>query len=125
MTAQHPRTSPPWSSTTKLVISLTIVAIAAGLFIQFHGIIGPLMLAFVLAYLLSPAAELLQRGVRLSWAVSATVVYLLLLLFFSLLTLGWLGLVGQISSLVAVVQSNLSSLPQVLHDLSGRVFSFG
>ena len=126
MTEEHPRLSPPWGTTTKLVVSLTIVAIAAGLFIQFHTIIGPVLLAFVLAYLLSPVAEALQRGLRISWGVSATIVYLLLLLLLlSLLTLGGLGLVGQISSLVQVVQANLGDIPKVLHDLSGRVLTFG
>ncbi len=126
MNEERPRISPPWSTTTKLVVSLTIVAIAAGLFIQFHGIIGPLLLGFVLAYLLSPAAELVQKRLRLPWPISVTLIYLLLfVLILSLLTLGGLGLVGQISSLVAVVQGNLSSIPTVLHDLSGRVIQFG
>ena len=126
MSEEHPRISPPWGTTTKLVVSLTLVAIAAGLFIQFHSIIGPLMLAFVLAYLLSPLAEAVQRGLRLSWGFSATIVYLLLLvLLLSLLTVGGLGLVGQVTSLVTVVQSNLGAIPNILHDLSGRVFSFG
>ncbi len=123
---EHPRISPPWGTTTKLVVSLTLVAIAAGLFIQFHTIIGPLLLAFVLAYLLSPIAEAVQRTLRLSWGISATIVYLLLLLLLlSLLTLGGLGLVGQVSSLVSVVQNNLGAIPTILHDLSGRVLTFG
>ncbi len=126
MSEEHPRISPPWGTTTKLVVSLTLVAIAAGMFIQFHTIIGPLVLAFVLAYLLSPAAETVQRGLRLSWTVSATIVYLvLLLLLLSLLTLGGLGLIGQISTLVQVVQANLGSIPKVLHDLSGKVLDIG
>lgn len=126
MIEEHPRSSPPWSPTTKLVVSLTIVAIAAGLFIQFHQIIGPLLLAFVLAYLLSPLAGFLQTRLRLSWGLAATIIYLLLLiLLLGLLTLGGLGLVGQISSLVSVVQANLSSLPSLLHDVSGRVYQFG
>ena len=126
MTDEHPRISPPWSSTTKLVVSLTIVAIAAGLFIQFHGIIGPLLLAFVLAYLLSPAAEWVQRGTRLSWGLAVSLIYLLLfIVLLSLITLGGLGLVQQVSSLVSVVQANLAALPNALHDLSGRVLQFG
>src|SRR5512146_576080 len=120
MNEEHPRISPPWSSTTKLVVSLTIVAIAAGLFIQFHGIIGPLLLAFVLAYLLSPAAEWVQRGTRLSWGLAVSLIYLLLfIVLLSLITLGGLGLVQQVSSLVSVVQANLAALPNALHDLSG------
>ena len=126
MIEERPRSSPPWSSTTKLVVSLTVVAIAAGLFIQFHSIIGPLLLAFVLAYLLSPLAGFLQRRLRLSWGFAVGLIYLLLLAtLLGLLTLGGLGLVQQVSSLVAVVQANLSSLPKVLHDLSGQVYQFG
>ncbi len=126
MAEEHPRISPPWSTTTKLVVSLTIVAIAAGLFIQFHGIIGPLMIAFVLAYLLSPAVELLQKGTHMSWGIAVSVIYVLLfIILLGLMTLGGLGLVQQISSLVSVVQTNLSSLPSLLHDLSGRVLQFG
>ncbi len=126
MTEEPAHTSPPWSATTKLVVSLTIVAIAAGLFVQFHGIIGPLLVAFVLAYLFSPLAEFLQRTLHLSWQFAVGLIYLLLLiLLLSLLTLGGLGLVQQIASLVSVVQSNLASLPSVLHDLSGRIYQVG
>lgn len=50
---------------------------------------------------------------------------LLLLLLLGLLTLGGLGLVNQVSSLVAVIQQNLSSLPKIIQDLSGRVYQFG
>lgn len=118
--------SPPWSTTTKLVVSLTVVAIAAGLFIQFHGYIGLLLLAFALAYLLNPIAGVVQRRLRISWGISATIVYLLLLLLLlSLLTLGGLGLIGQISSLVAGVETNLGAIPQLLHDLSNRVIDVG
>ena len=126
MLEERPRSSPPWSSTTKLVVSLTIVAIAAGIFIQFHVIIGPLLLAFVLAYLLSPLAGVLQTRLRLSWQFAVALIYvLMLLLLLSLLTLGGLGLVQQVSSLVSVVQDSLSSIPKILEDLSGKVYQFG
>lgn len=126
MTEEHRRTSPPWSSTTKLVVSLTIVAILAGLFIQFRGIIGPLMLAFVLAYLLSPLAERIHRRLRFSWQLAVGVIYVLMLvMLLSGLTLGGLGVVQQVSSLVTVVQQYLTSLPKVIEDLSGRIYQFG
>ncbi len=126
MSEERPRISPPWSSTTKLVVSLTVVAIAAGLVIQFHGIIGPLLMAFVLAYLLSPLAGLVQRGLHLSWGLSVSLIYVLFfILVFGLLALGGFGLVQQISSLVSVVSNYLSSLPTVLSDLSGRVYQIG
>ena len=126
MTEERPRTSPPWSSTTKLVVSLTIVAIVAGLLIQFRGIIVPLLLAFMLAYLLSPLAERLHRKLRFSWQLAVGVIYLvMLLLLLGLLTLGGVGIVQQVSNLVTVVQQNLYAIPKLIADISGNVYQFG
>jgi predicted PurR-regulated permease PerM len=126
MTEQQPHTSPPWSATTKLVVSLTIVAIVAGLIIQFRGIIGPLVFAFMLAYLLSPLAERLHGRLRFSWQLAVGLIYLvLLLLLLSMLTLGGVGVVQQVSNLVTLVQTNLYSLPNIVQDLAGRVYQFG
>jgi predicted PurR-regulated permease PerM len=118
--------SPSWGATTKLVVALTFVAIFAGLFIQFHSIIGPLLMALVLAYLLHPVAGFLQRSLHVSWQLTVALIYFLLLIFLlSLLTLGGVGLVQQIQSLVAVVQENLTSLPDLIQRLSGQVYQFG
>jgi predicted PurR-regulated permease PerM len=118
--------SPSWGPTTKLVVALTMVAIAAWLFIQFHGIIAPLLMAFVLAYLLHPVAVFLQRGLRLGWPLAVSIIYLILLLFLiGMLTLGGLGLVQQIESLVSLVQANLSTLPSLIQGLSGQSYQFG
>ncbi len=38
------------NNTVKLVVGLTMMAIAASLLIRFRNLIGPLLLAFVLAY---------------------------------------------------------------------------
>ncbi len=119
-------TSPQWGPTTKLVVALTVVAIVIWLFIQFHGIIGPLLMAFVVAYLLNPVAGLVHRGLHLSWALAVGLLYIvILILILGGLTLGGLGLVGQIQSLVSVVQSQLASLPTFVEQLSGQVFQFG
>lgn len=118
--------SPSWGSTTKLVVALTMVGIAAWLLIQFHAIIGPLIMAFVLAYLLHPVAGFLQRILRIPWRFTVSVIYLLILiLLFGALTLGGVGLVQPIQSLVVVVQRNLASLPDVIQNLSGQVYRFG
>lgn len=118
--------SPYWGPTTKLVVALTVVAIVAGLFLKFHSIIGPLLMAFVFAYLLHPVAGLLQRVLHLSWAFTVAIIYLILLLFLlGTLTLGGLGLVQQIESLVSLVEANLSSLPDYIKSLSGQSYQFG
>jgi predicted PurR-regulated permease PerM len=118
--------SPPWGSTTKLVVALTVVAIAAGLFIQFHGILGPLLMAFVLAYLFYPIASFLQRVTHISWQITVALLYALLIIsLLGLLTLGGVGLIQQVQSLVAFVQNNLASLPDLIRTLSGQVYHFG
>ena len=118
--------SPHWGSTTKLVIALTVVAIAAGLFIQFHSIIGPLVMAFILAYLLYPVASFLQRGLHIVWPIAVAIIYLLMvILLLGLLTLGGVGLIQQAQNLVTVVQNNLTALPDLIQNLSGRVYQFG
>ncbi len=118
--------SPPWGATTKLVVALTVVAIAAGLFIQFHSIIGPLLMAFVVAYLFHPVASFLQRVLHLSWPLAVGLIYLILLAsLLGMLTLGGLGLVQQVASLVSVMQANLAALPVFIQNLSGQVYQFG
>ncbi len=126
MTEYPAPSSPPWGATTKLVVALTIVAIAAGLVIKFHAIIGPLLMAFVLAYLLSPVAGFLQRTVHMAWHLAVALIYVVVfLVLIGILTLGGVGLVQQMQSLISVVQANLALLPQFIQDLSGQVFQFG
>lgn len=124
---EHPNpSSPAWGATTKLVVALTFVAILAGLFVQFHAILGPLLMAFVLAYLLHPVAGFLQRTSHFSWQIAVALIYLLfLVLMLGLLTLSGVGLVQQIQSLVVVVQDNLTALPDLIQHLSGQVYQFG
>ena len=126
MTQAPAHTSPSWGPTTKLVVALTLTAIIIGLVIQFHGIIAPLLMALILAYLLNPVAGSLQRGLKMSWGAAVSVIYLLLfLIVIGILTLGGVGLVQQIESLVEIVRSSLTLLPQFVRDLSGQSFQIG
>src|SRR5574340_922316 len=120
-----PPRSQAWSSTTKLVVALTFVAAVAALLIKFSFVLGPLLIALILAYLFKPVADILQqRG--LSWGISVTIIYLvILLLIIGLATWGGVGLVQQIQSLVDLIQKGLEGLPGLIQDLSGRVFQVG
>jgi predicted PurR-regulated permease PerM len=48
-----------------------------------------------------------------------------MIIILGVLTLGGVGLVQQIESLVAVVEANLSSVPDIIQNLSGRIYHFG
>jgi predicted PurR-regulated permease PerM len=118
--------SPSWGTNTKLVIALTIVVIIGALVVKFQFIITPLLIALLMAYLFYPIASFLQRKLRFSWTASVSVIYIvIIILVISLLTLGGVGLVQQVQSLVTIVQDAIIALPQLIADISGKVYQFG
>jgi len=100
---------------TKLVIALTLVAILAWVLARFQSFIAPLLMAFILSYLLYPIASFLNRKAHLSWRAAVGMIYLsLVVLLLSLLTVGGLGLIQQIQSLVRLVEDSLVELPGLI-----------
>lgn len=109
-----------------MVVGLTIVAIIAALIIQFRNIIGPLILAFILAYLLHPVAGLLTRTTNLAWRASVNLIYLLLVVLLGgLFFLTGLAAVQQLQSLVEVVETFVINLPELLDTLTNQVYFIG
>ncbi len=124
--AQDTASSPRWGATTKLLVGLVILGIATFLINRFSNLITPLLIIFIFAYLLHPVTSFIAKNLRISWKASVNLLYLVILvLLIGLLTLGGVGLVGQIQSLVASVQEILTDLPAFISDLSGRVFEIG
>ncbi|MEJ2708356.1 MAG: AI-2E family transporter [Anaerolineales bacterium] len=123
---QPPSESPKWSSTAKLVVGLTVVAIVAALLIRFRGIIGPLILAFILAYLLHPLAVRFSEGVKISWRWAVNLIYLLLFIILGgLATLSGLAIVQQLQNLVEFIRRNIDQLPELAANLASTVYRFG
>lgn len=119
-------TSPRWSSTTKLLVGLIIVGIVAFLFFRFTSLITPLLIVFILAYLLHPVTSLLSRSLSISWKAAVNILYfIILVLLIGLLTLGGVGLVAQVQSLIQLVQAIVADLPKYIQNLSGQVFRIG
>lgn len=118
--------SPNWGSLTKLVVGLTIIAIIAALLVRFRSIIGPLLLAFILAYLLYPVAALLSKVSKLSWRASANLIFLLVVvIYLGLITLTGLTVVQQLQSLIDFVGRAVTDLPALAERLSSQVYQFG
>jgi len=118
--------SPTWSSTTKLLIGLIVVGIAAFLLYRFSNLVPPLLMIFVLVYLLHPINSALVRVLRLSWKASVNILFLvILLILMGLLTLGGFGLVGQVQNLIKSVQDIFTNLPTYVDQLSTRIFTLG
>jgi predicted PurR-regulated permease PerM len=118
--------SPKWNWTTRLVVGITLVAVVAFLAVRFQNLIGPLLLAFILAYLFYPLARFFTSSVKIPWRLSVTLIYLLFILtVLGLLTWGGFVLVDQLQSLYAFLQRTFVNLPEILSDLSQRGIDIG
>lgn len=114
--------TPAWTSNTKTVVGLTLVAILAGMLIKFQGILPPLLMAFILVYLLYPLASFLTHKLRLKWSISVNLIYLLLvLLILGLLTIAGFEIVSQIQSLISLVTRSLDSIPVMVDDFTSSI----
>jgi predicted PurR-regulated permease PerM len=118
--------SPHWSSTTKLVVAFTFVAILIVLVITMRTMVGPLLMAFILAYLLFPVVERLRRWTHIQWRIIVTILFLIILLIFlGLLTWGGITLVDQVQNLISFVQRSLTNLPGYLQQHSETPIQIG
>ncbi len=110
--------SPRWNSTTKLVVGLTLVAVVAAALVKFQNILPPLIISFILVYLLYPLAFSLNQKLHLKWGISVNLIYLLLiLLILGLLTIAGFEIVVQIQSLIVLVEKSLDALPGLVDGL--------
>ena len=122
----HFTTSPRWSPTTKLLVGLVVVGILAFMFIRFTSLITPLLMVFIIAYLLHPVATMISFWLRVSWKAAVNILYfIILILLIGSLTLGGVGLVGQVQSLIQLIQTIVNDLPKYVETLAGQVFQIG
>ncbi|MEA5078890.1 MAG: AI-2E family transporter [Anaerolineaceae bacterium] len=118
--------TPRWSSSTKIVITFVLVAVVAFLIYKFKYILGPLLFAFFLAYLLHPVALFLHKKAHFPWRLAATLIYLLLfLVLIGLLTWGGISLVEPLQNLTVFLQKLVNDLPTFLADLSSQPLMIG
>ena len=118
--------SPLWSPLTKLAIGLTFIAIVAALMVRFRDIIGPLLVAFVLSYMLHPVASSLSKLSRLSWRISVNLIFLVVVVIFGgVMAVAGLTIIQQIQSLIIFVRQLITDLPNILADLSTQVYQIG
>ena len=123
---QTPVPSPRWSPATKLLVGLVIVGIVAFLLNRFATLITPLLLIVIMAYLFHPLTLSIARGLGISWRAAVNLLYLsILIILIGLITLGGVGLVQQVQSLIGSIQEIVANLPTYVENLSGQVFKIG
>ena len=75
--------STEWSRTTKRLVIVGLVIILLLVFYVFRGLLPPVAIALVLAYLLKPVADVAERRTKLPRTLAVLLVFLVLLLLFS------------------------------------------
>jgi predicted PurR-regulated permease PerM len=126
MDETQPPTSPRWGATAKLVVTLTLVVILGALLVRFKFILLPVLLAFILAYLLLPVASLVNKRTPLSWGMAVNLIYLIfVIILLAMLTWGGVGLVGQITNLISAIQIYANQVPVFIDNLSHTVYILG
>jgi len=124
--AQNSTASPRWSPTTKLLTGLVILGIFTFLLYRFSNLIGPLLMIFIITYLLHPLSAMISRNLRIPWKVSVTILFILIAaILIGLLTWGGVGLVGQIQNLIASIQGIIRDLPRYITEISTQTFVIG
>jgi len=126
MDSQESIKSPSWSTTTKLIFGLTMVAILAGIFLYYRSIVSLLILAFIITYLFRPVVIYLTEKTKMAWRLSTTLLFLLIIiLLIGLLTGAGLAIAQQVTSLVRVLQEFVENLPELANDLTVYLGQFG
>jgi predicted PurR-regulated permease PerM len=108
------------------VVTLTLVVVLGALLVRFKFILGPILIAFILAYLLLPIASLISKRSPLSWGMAVNLIYLIfVIILLSLLTWGGVGLIGQVTNLISAVQSYANQVPVFIDSLSHQIYIVG
>jgi predicted PurR-regulated permease PerM len=118
--------SPKWGPNLKLIVGLSFASLFVLLLFYFRHIIGPLLLAFVVTYLLYPLVGRISHILHLSWRWTVNLIYLfLIILLLGSGTLTGLAIIQQVQNLVSVVEKFVSDLPTLVADLSTHQYFIG
>ena len=102
------------------------MAIISALLIRFRSLLGPLVLAFMLTYLLQPLVAWISRSTRITWRITVNLVFLILVVVLVLLfTATGFALVQQFQSLGRILNQFLTDLPEMLVNLPRQTYMVG
>jgi predicted PurR-regulated permease PerM len=118
--------SPKWNWTTKLVIGLVLAAVLFFMLIRFQTILGPVLLSFIISYLIYPVANFLHKKLKIGWRASVSIIYFIIaLVVLALLTWGGFSLIQPVQNLITFIQNNIDELPTLIENLADRTIMIG
>jgi predicted PurR-regulated permease PerM len=113
--------SPPWSRTTKVIVVVSALLFVVLLAWRFQGLIAMIVLAAMLAYILSPVIHLLDVRLGLRRGAVITIVYLLVAaaVIWGFVTVGLL-VFQQGQDLIALAPALIEQATELIGSLTGR-----
>lgn len=115
--------SKSWSTTTRYIVLMLMLAALLWLAIAARELLGPLAIAALLAYVLNPLVRIIATQSHLSRSWAVTLVYLLFLLVFGLLAV---LLVPQLPPLVTRLDDQLTQILVLVEEVVARpIIIFG
>ncbi len=118
--------SPKWSNTTKLIVGLSLFGIFAFLFNRFQTLLAPLLITFILTYLMYSPASWLMNRLHINWRLSVAIVFVAMFLIIAgLVTWGGLALADQGQSLVIFLDKAIVNLPTTVQDFLNKPVVIG
>ena len=77
--------------------------------------IGPLIFALVLTYLIQPIVSYIHKNIKISWKISVAIVYILLIiLIFGIIAWGGFAFFSQAENLVNFLIDSIDNFPQII-----------
>jgi HAD superfamily hydrolase (TIGR01509 family) len=111
-----------WSSVTKLVVLITVLVIGAGLFLRFNDSIPPLLIAFIIAYLLKPPTDWLVRRTGMARGLAIILIFLIILVVLGILPL---LVTPSLVAMVSNINFDVDSLAPILENLDSGTYVLG
>ena len=111
-----------WTSTTKLVVLVAVLIVTAWAVIQLGQVVAPLLVAFILAYLLKPPTDWIMRRTGWPRGMAITLLFLILLL---VLILAPVLATPSVVALVSSINVDVGSLATVLANIGAEGLQIG
>ncbi len=127
--AQNPpetASDPRWSGTTKLVVSLALIAVLLLLLVEFRSYFGLILASFAVTILLWPIVKWFNQRLKISWRLSTVIVYVVVaIVLIGFITWGGLALFAQLQNLITLLSSSLSNFIENLSQWSNQEIILG
>ena len=113
--------SPPWSRSTKIIVTVIVLLLVMWLTYRFQSLISQIVIAAILAYIMNPIAVMIDRRTGLKRTTGILLIYLLLAaaVIGGFVALGFAAF-EQVSSLIRQVPTLIAETAAVIEEFTAR-----